>query len=335
MSRLSMSRLPRIFVSIASYRDVECQATVKDIFEKAMIPDRVVLGLCLQVVPGEDDDCFLYQTRPKQCRIVRFHARDSRGVCWARHQTQTLWDGEDYYLQIDSHMRFVAGWDEKLLEMLNSCPGDKPILTTYPTGYTPPNLADEHFFTVMHPAAFDAQGVLSFGSKLIPIDEAPPRPVPNPFLAAGLLFAPAAAIAEVPYDPNLYFLGEEITLAVRLFTHGWNSFTPVRPLIHHNYSHRSRRHWNDNPGWKDLNARSMRRIRHLLGMEACADASIVADLDLYGLGTVRSLAAYERFAGVNFRGRTVEQRQFGPPWTEHNQPVAPRADAAPTAAAFR
>lgn len=36
---------PRIFVQIASYRDTECQHTVRDLFEKANDPDRVFVGI--------------------------------------------------------------------------------------------------------------------------------------------------------------------------------------------------------------------------------------------------------------------------------------------------
>ena len=133
-------RQPLIFVAIASYRDTECQWTVKDLFEKATYPDRIFVGICWQFVPGEDDDCFQVTTRPEQCRVLEFHARDSQGACWARHQGQTLWRGEDYVLQIDSHMRFVPGWDERLLEMLAACPSDRAVLSTYPPAYVPPTI---------------------------------------------------------------------------------------------------------------------------------------------------------------------------------------------------
>ena len=35
-----------IFVSICSYRDSECQHTVKDLFDKAAYPGRISLGIC-------------------------------------------------------------------------------------------------------------------------------------------------------------------------------------------------------------------------------------------------------------------------------------------------
>jgi hypothetical protein len=41
--------LPRIFVSIAAYRDPECQWTVRDLFRQATHPQRVHVGIVWQV----------------------------------------------------------------------------------------------------------------------------------------------------------------------------------------------------------------------------------------------------------------------------------------------
>ena len=65
---------------------------------------------------------------------------EAAGPCWARHLAQGLWQGEDYFLQLDSHMRFRPGWDVYLLETLRRCPSARPVLSTYPIGYRLPNL---------------------------------------------------------------------------------------------------------------------------------------------------------------------------------------------------
>ena len=50
----------------------------------------------------------------------------------------SLYDGEDWFLQVDSHMDFAPGWDETLITMLAECPSEKPLLSTYPLSFTPP-----------------------------------------------------------------------------------------------------------------------------------------------------------------------------------------------------
>lgn len=299
---------PRIFVGIASYRDPECQWTVKDLFAKARHPARVTVGMCLQLVPGEDDDCLRVQTRPEQCRVIQVHAKESKGACWARSRVQSLWQGEEYVLQIDSHMRFVDGWDELLLAMLDECPSRRAVLSTYPMAYEPPDTLAPPSVVTIEAKAFDAQGIVMFKSRGEAPREDPPPPAPAAFVAAGLLFGPSGIMEEVPYDPHLYFQGEEITLAARLWTHGWDIFTPNRPVAWHDYTKRPARprHWADNGDWGKRNDLSLRRVRHVLGMETSRDPDVLRDIERYGLGQARSLDAYERFSGLDFTARLVQ-----------------------------
>src|SRR5688572_23344935 len=102
--------LPRIFVAIAAYRDPECQWTVKELFEKAAHPERIVVGICWQADPIDDADCFLVPSpRQEQTKIALFHPSESKGAGWARSTAISLAEDEEYILMIDAHMRFVQG----------------------------------------------------------------------------------------------------------------------------------------------------------------------------------------------------------------------------------
>lgn len=297
-----------IFVNIASYRDTECQHTVRDLFEKADHPDRVFVGICWQFVPDADDDCFRVVTRPDQVRVSEFHASESMGVCWARAHAQALWRGEDFTFQIDSHMRFKPGWDTLALDMLEACPSDRAVLTTYPIPYEPPDkLTPDKVVTIL-PKHFDKYGVLMFRSIAKDPKDAPKTPQQTAFIAAGMLFGPSAIIKDVPYDPSIYFQGEEITLATRLWTHGWDLFEPNGVLAYHDYTKRPGRvrHWQDKVDWNALNLRSVARVRHLLGIEASTDTDVTKDLESFGLGDARSLADYEAMSGIGFSDQTID-----------------------------
>jgi hypothetical protein len=207
-------KLPRIFVSIASYRDTECQWTIKDLFDKATHPDRVFVGVCWQFFKDQDADCFEVVTRPEQCRVIEVDASESRGVGWARSQVQSLWAGEEYFFQIDAHSRFEPGWDELCLQMLAACPSPRPVLSAYPTSYVPPDQLGPRNVVLILPKEFDDRGLLAFTSVATPEAKAPALPTPTAYVAGGLLFAPSAVITEVPYDPYIYFTGEEIAEVV-------------------------------------------------------------------------------------------------------------------------
>lgn len=310
---------PAIFVNIASYRDTECQWTVRDLFEKAAKPDRLNVGICWQFVPEEDADCFLFQTRPEQCRILEIDARQSLGACWARHHSQSLYRGEPYTLQIDSHMRFVPNWDEEMLAMLAECP-PHAVISSYPPAYTPPDKIESEIVSVMFAREFDDDGILKLHSRGLSPKDAAPTPEVNPFIAAGFLFGPGRIIEDVRYDPHLYFHGEEISLAVRLWTSGWDIYSPNRILLWHDYSKRPARprHWSDHKQWSTINKRSFMRLRHLLGIEPAADPEALIEIEKFGLGTARSLGEYEDFAKIDFRhqlieGKTGDQREAEAP----------------------
>ncbi len=299
---------PRIFVNIASYRDSELPRTIEDLFEKAKHPERVFAGVCLQHVPGEDDDIALGKAWLDQCRTVEFHAKDALGVCWARHQTQKLWRGEEYIFQIDSHMRFKPDWDALLLEMLDECDSPRPVLSTYPVPYEPPEKLSPDALPVIYMKFFDKADIPAMDSTTIKPEDAPGKPEPSAFCAAGMLFGDSRIIEDVPYDPHLYFTGEEIILAVRLWTHGWDIFTPNRVVAYHDYTRREgrRRHWDDMTDWVKLSDISRTRVHYLLGMEKDGAPEALKDIDRYGLGDKRALSEYEAFSGVDFKRRLIK-----------------------------
>jgi hypothetical protein len=307
---------PTIFVQIASYRDPECQWTVKDLFDKAEHPDRIFVGQCLQEDPIEDAHCReIPSPRPDQTRTITVSPAQSLGVCWARAQTQTLFRDEDYVLMIDSHMRFVDGWDSAMIAELGLCQSDKPVLSTYPPAYTPPDsLAPNPKPSTMILKPIDELGRIRFRAKVLP--EAPSKPLRGAFIAAGFIFTKGSFVREVPYDPYLYFRNEEVCLAARAYTHGWDVFSPSKTFLYHYYyvpteTEKRNLHWDDNANWRDLTLQSEERFQYLLCRKtADISSGSLQDIGKYSLGSTRSLDDYEIFCGINFADQTFEEKAF-------------------------
>jgi hypothetical protein len=61
-----------------------------------------------------------------------------------------------------------------------------------------------------------------------------------PFVAAGFFFSPANFLYEVPFDPFLpwIFMGEEISMSARLWTSGYDIFSPTINVLDHYYVRR-------------------------------------------------------------------------------------------------
>src|SRR6478609_8784424 len=103
----------RIFVSIASYCDPLLAWTMERAVATAAAPARLHFGVVDQspaavprVAPAG---------RGARLSQVRLDPVDARGPCWARAIAMSLYDGEDWFLQIDSHTDFDAGWDALLV----------------------------------------------------------------------------------------------------------------------------------------------------------------------------------------------------------------------------
>ena len=316
-----------IFVSIAAYRDPQLVPTVLDCIEKSGDPEGLRFGICWQRGPEEEPLPFRDDPR---IRVLEVDWRESRGACWARAEVMKLWQGEDWFLQVDSHCRFASDWDAKLLQATMATGSAKPVLSTYGTPFTPrANPAENEIlqldqFQIIF-QGFTADGLLQLRPATFPLGRKSNRPVRARFLSAGFLFAEGGFVEEVPYDPELYFLGEESTMTVRAFTHGYDLFHPVEPIVWHDYfRHDAKRHWGDHTeanlvarSWSELDRKSRDKVQRMLLGEA---------VDSFGLGSERTLEEYEAYAGVSFRQRKAQQytvRAEEPPnpeapadWTE-------------------
>jgi Glycosyltransferase (GlcNAc) len=194
----------------------------------------------------------------------------------------------------------------------------KPVLTAYLPAFDPDNDPASRVMapTMLRVDKFNPEGIACIGSNYFGESEYA-HPIPGSFYSAHFAFADGSFAVEVRHDPQYFFLGEEISIAVRAFTHGYDFYYPHRLVAWHYYGRVDRpKMWDDHTpdakrngaiehDWCDLNDRCWQRHRHLFGVDGAKSAGI--DFGAYGFGTCRSLAQYERFAGVSFAHRGVHQ----------------------------
>jgi hypothetical protein len=317
-----------IFVQIASYRDPELSSTIENLLSTAKYKSRLKFGIAWQHAAEDTWDDITKYKKNKQFKILDIPAEESKGVCWARAKLQKLYGGEKYTIQLDSHHQMIKHWDEVLINMLEELKKDghkKPILTSYLPAYFPrsstetpnPDMMKEPWR--MNFDYFLPEGPIFTRPSTIPDIATITKPIPARFLSAHFVFTDGHWIMNVPYDEMLYFHGEEPSLAIRSFTHGYDLFHPHIVVGWHEYTRTGKKkHWDDNH-WGELDKISFSRIRKMLGMD---NELLDFDFGLYGLGTERSLHEYELYAGVKFSTRQIHQKtidRINPPVTTSDE----------------
>ena len=325
--------MSKIFIQIAAYRDPDLQNTIKSCLENAEHPENLRFGICWQHHHLDDwDKLDEYRNNP-QFNIIDVDSRKGKGTCWARHMIQHLYCEEEYTLAIDSHMRFVEHWDTKcinMIKLLQSKGHAKPLLTGYVTSFNPVN--DPHGRETdpwkMIFDRFIPEGAIFFLPTSMRGDELL-EPIPSRFYSAHFCFTLGEMCHEVPHDPNYYFHGEEISIAVRAFTHGYDLFHPNMIICYHEYTRKGRpHHWDDcnkkdgrRYDWWEVNEMCHKRNRILFGMDGEDPNQI--NFGEFGFGNVRTVEDYQKYAGINFKLRSVTQEVIDnvlPTYDYHNKP---------------
>lgn len=300
----------KIFIQIASYRDPQLIPTIEDCLAKAKDPKKLIFSIAWQHSTEDKwDNLDLYKS-DKRFKIVDIDYKDSRGACWARNMLQQNYNGEEYTLQLDSHHRFIENWDEELKKMykqLQKMGHKKPLLTGYVSSFNPEKDPEERNMIPwkMNFDRFIPEGAVFFLPASIDNFKELISPIPARFYSAHFAFTTGDFVKEVPHDPNYYFHGEEISIAVRAYTWGYDLFHPHKIVIWHEYTRRGRtKQWDDDKNWVSKNLESHKRNRKLFEMDGEK-----RDIDFggYGFGSVRTLEDYERYSGLSFKKRGVQQ----------------------------
>jgi [Skp1-protein]-hydroxyproline N-acetylglucosaminyltransferase len=234
--------LNKIFISLACYRDPEIIPTVRDAYYKAQNKHLIVFGVYAQMAQIDEKIDLSFIEDQEQVRLLVKDNTKARGPSYARYIIYNkLYKDELYYLQIDSHTRFVKNWDTELITMHAKLSANS-IISTYPKGY---QLRQDNLLPTsekMNILKFKKirDGIPIFNTITIPQEDRPKR---NYFWAAGYSFCYGAIFKIIPFDPHLknLFWGEEFLMSLRFFTNNIKIYSPNQHIIYtlwtRNYRH--------------------------------------------------------------------------------------------------
>jgi hypothetical protein len=309
----------KIFISVASYRDILLATTLESAYNNAAYKDSLIFGVIDQSYATETLDLSALEFN-KQIRYVRIDPEYSRGVCWARHIAQTFYNEEDYYLQIDSHTIFDQDWDKCLIDRIEELKEihDKPIITGYPTAFQVVDGDIKNLKKLTRTGWCDTMVVVgeqSFQDKNFYIrikgdHKKDVKTVHGFLLAGGFLFSIGQIVEEVPYDPYMYFHGEEQSLSLRAWTSGYNIFHIDSVPLYHHYNDPNFQFYKRLTPWSDIETTKKKTSDRWHELEDMAKRRLTnlvtgQNLGVYSLGKTRSLEQYTEWSGIDYSNQTL------------------------------
>ena len=284
----------KIFIQIPSYRDTQLLSTLKDLVNKSSNVSRLKIVVAWQYDKREER----LEPLLRQCpniELIKIPAANSLGCNWARSLLQQKWEGEKYTLLLDSHHRFVQRWDERVIDMYEKLKLQniqKPVITGYLPPYDPlidpegrrENNLRIHLLERKNGLMFRLVGKEMPGWNLLE------TPIPAHFVSLHFLFTEGQFNKEIEFDPSIYFFADEVAIALRAYTFGYNLFHPHLILGWHLYNRDTRvTHWADHTSWRKQNEESCRKLSKLYRGHISGK---------YGTGLQRSISDYEEYIGM-------------------------------------
>ena len=118
-----------VFVYFSAIDEVDIRQTITSCLKNATDPDRIHFGIVVQYNQYEKDT---FKDFPN-LKQIEIGFDEVLGVGATRQLAYLLHNNQTYCLQIDAHMIFSVGWDEKLIKYYNAAKEvrDKVILSGY------------------------------------------------------------------------------------------------------------------------------------------------------------------------------------------------------------
>ena len=295
-----------IFVQIATYRDFEISPTILDAIKQSSGNHQINFGVHICYLEDNEVDILPLDN----VKYATSKAPENIGLGIGRALAHQFYNGEDYYLQCDSHTRFVQNWDEIVLNSALNYQIEgisKPLLTMYPANYWYPTVKSKFIETDFIPAAPLGLTNISFHENpgqfkhsRIPLQTAMPIGDGNKMtksVSGGSIFTVGDFL---PFNTTIAFYGEEIWLAARAYTHGFDLLVPEQQYMYHLYYNHDKPAeinkrkilWNDYPElFAELDKPSKELIYKTLTEGTVGDML---------LGSKRTIADYGRYAGLDF-----------------------------------
>lgn len=239
-------------------------STLFSLYSKARYPKRIYCGILMQNKDkSEQYNLNSVSTYNQNIRSLVIPHYEAKGPLFARQMIiEHLYQNEEYYLQIDSHMEFSENWDELIMKDLNSL-SQLSVISCYPISISMLGKTNLVPHMVEKESYFKDSVIDKYKATLL---EPALSPRATPYLAAGFLFHRGTLLAVYPKDKIPYlFQGEEMLLLNSYKRAGAKVFAPTCNICAHNYIRNNEpKVWFDLPNWEVKERQALEQLKKLL-----------------------------------------------------------------------
>jgi hypothetical protein len=294
-----------IFVSVPAYCDPDLKRTVFTALKYADHPENIFIGVVQQC-----DKRQKVNFDSPQVRSMWMPKEDARGVGLARSLALQMYENEEFYLQVDSHMIFPQSWDTKARRSYilarDVAKTDKVCINQWPRRFDFKN-GTVHFLQGEPPM----KNVVQVGNRNLvhPVkykfdDVHSDMPEESTCMNAGYIFAPGSYTVEVPPDPAISFWGEEMITSMRAWTRGWRFYAPKLWLSAHRYKRGGKVHRIQDQ--KQLYAK-LSEVSHDKQLDIWTEKDMGS---IFGSPQKGAVAKYSKFVGLDLKEEYIKRHLY-------------------------
>ena len=246
-----------IFVTIPSYEDPELIDTLDSAFENAAFPGKIHISVALQYKKVPMPDVNKYMKRPG-IKFTYYDVDTRPGITQLRHNLSKLHDGEDYFLMIDSHTKFIKNWDLILIQeyekIVSDSKNDKVIISQLASGfgiicdcYNTNSVCEKNHSVSYYSLANNFKEIFPDAESVFRISMIKKEDMvisaTNYYVSGGasgqFFFTNKKWLEEVGIIDGVQFAGEEATLTFRSYISGWTFYglKNIYCLLHNNINY--------------------------------------------------------------------------------------------------
>lgn len=233
----------RLCISIVSFCDSELVPTIHNALSQARYPENITISLVEQDFASNYENLKeVVEGYGANLSYKYFSVEESQGVVWARWWAakELLNNDYGYYLQIDSHSRFLRHYDSFLISSYNNAYDYWGRFVW--TGYCPSYDIENGEYILHYAPVQSTFGIVQKQLPSVIVGCIKPANIydnvygePSYQVSGHFLFGEASIFIENPFDPFLFWEGEESTYAARLYCNNILTVSPPANYIWHKY----------------------------------------------------------------------------------------------------